>query len=81
MSLAPLLAQLVKNLPVNAGDTRDEVQYLDWEDSLEMEIATHSSILAWEIPWTEQPDRLQSKRSQRIGHDLTINIFTFCKST
>ena len=58
MTLAPLLAQLVKNLPVNAGDTRDEVQYLDWEDSLEMEIATHSIILSWKITWTEELGRL-----------------------
>ena len=39
------------------------------EDPLEKEIATHSSILAWEIPWTEEPERLQSMELQRIGHD------------
>ena len=42
------------------------------EDSLEKEMATHSSILAWEIPWTEEPGGLQSMGSQRVGHDLAI---------
>ena len=41
------------------------------EDPLEEEMATHFSILAWEIPWTEEPDRLQSMWSQRVGHDRT----------
>ena len=50
---------MVKNLPANAGDTRDQVQSLGWEDPLEKEMATHSRILAWEIPWTEKPGRLQ----------------------
>ena len=45
------------------------VRYLGWEDPLEEEMATHSSILAWRIPWTEEPDRLQSMGLQRIGHD------------
>ena len=45
------------------------VQCLGQEDSLEEEMATHSSILAWRIPWTEKPGRLQSLRSQRVGHD------------
>ena len=45
------------------------VQSLGLEDPLEEEIATHSSILAWEIPWTEKPVRLQSKASQRVRHD------------
>ena len=48
----------------NAGDTRDHVQSVDWEDALEKEMATYSSILAWEIPWTEEPDMLQSLGSQ-----------------
>ena len=48
------------------------VQPLGWEDPLEMEIATHSSILAWEIPWTEEPNGLQSMESQRVGHNLVI---------
>ena len=46
------------------------VQSLGWEDPLEKAIATHSSILAWEIAWTEEPGGLQSMGSQRVGHDL-----------
>ena len=53
---------VVKNPPANAGD-------LSQEDPLEEEMATHSSILAWRIPWTEEPGGLQSIRSQRVGHD------------
>ena len=45
------------------------VQSLGQEDLLEKEMATHSSILAWKIPWTEEPGRLQSIGSQRVGHD------------
>ena len=45
------------------------VQSLGWEDPLEEEMATHSSILAWKIPWTEEPDGLQSMEFQRMGHD------------
>ena len=45
------------------------VQSLGWEDLLEKEMATHSSILAWKIPWMEEPGRLQSMGSQRVGHD------------
>ena len=48
-----------------------QVQSQGWEDSLEKEMATHSSILAWKIPWTEKPSRLQSMGPQRVGHDLT----------
>ena len=48
------------------------VQSLGWDDSLEKEMATHSSILAWKIPWTEEPGRLQSMGSQRVGHDRAI---------
>ena len=47
-----------------------QVQSLGWEDPLEEEMATHSSILAWEIPWTEEPRKLQSKESQRLRPDL-----------
>ena len=47
-----------------------QVQSLGWEDPLEKAMGTHSSILPWEILWTEEPGRLQSKRSQRIGYDL-----------
>ena len=46
------------------------VQFLGWEDALEKEMAIHSSILAWKIPWTEEPGGLQSMGSQRVGHDL-----------
>ena len=47
-----------------------QVQSLGQEDVLEKEMATHSSILAWKIPWTEEPGGLQSMGSQRVGHDL-----------
>ena len=49
------------------GDT--EVQSLSQKDPLEKEMATHSSFLSWKVPWTEDPGRLQSLRSQRVGHD------------
>ena len=57
----------VKNLPASAGDAR--VLTLGLKDPLEKEMATHSSILAWRIPWTEEPGRLQSMWSQRVGHN------------
>ena len=57
---------MVKNLPAKEEML---VQSLGQEDPLEMEMATHSSILAWRIPWTEEPGRLQSMGSQRAGHD------------
>ena len=60
---------MVKNLPANAGDTRDTVHSLGWEDPLEEETATHSSVLTLKIPWTGEPGRLQSIRSQKVGHD------------
>ena len=50
------------------------VQSLVWEDSLEQEMATHSSILVWKIPWMEEPCRLQSIGSQRVGHNRATNI-------
>ena len=49
---------VIKNLPANAGDLRDVVQSLEWEDLLEEGIATYSNILAWRFPWTEEPGRL-----------------------
>ena len=58
------VAQAVKRLP-----TMRETRVLGQEDPLEKEMATHSSILAWKIPWTEEPGRLQSVGSQRVGHD------------
>ena len=60
------VAQPVKHLPT-MQETR--VQSLGWEDLLEKEMATHSSILAWKIPWMEEPGRLQSMGWQRVGHD------------
>ena len=61
---------MVKNL---SAMQKTPVQSLSWEDPLEKEMATHSSILAWEIPWTEEPGRLQSMESQRVGHDSVTN--------
>ena len=63
---ASLVAQSVNNLPA-VQETR--VRSLGWEDPLENKMATHSSILAWKISWTEEPDGLQSMGSQRVGHD------------
>ena len=64
--LTRLVAQMVKHLPT-MRETR--VQSLGRENLLEKEMATHSSILAWKIPWTEEPGGLQSTGSQRVGHD------------
>ena len=61
-----LVAQMVNCLST-MWDT--QVQSLGWEDPLEKEMAIHSSIIAWKIPWTEEPSRLQSMGSQRVGHD------------
>ena len=57
---------MIKSLPAM---WETQVQSLGQEDPLEKEIATHSSILAWRMPWSEEPGRLQSMGSQRIGHD------------
>ena len=57
---------VVKNLPANVRDTETRVLSLCRKDPPEQEIATHSSILAWKIPWTEEPGRLHSRRSQRV---------------
>ena len=59
----------VKNLSANAGD-EGWVQSPGWEDPLEKEMATHSSIFAWEMLWTEEPGGLQSVRSQRVRYGL-----------
>ena len=59
-----LVAQPVKSLPTIQ---ETQVQSLGWEDPQEKEMATHSSILAWRIPWTEEPGRLQSMESQELG--------------
>ena len=63
------LGSQVKNLPASSGDARDEVQSLNQEDPLEDEVTTYSSILAWKIPWREEPGGLQSMGPQRIGHN------------
>ena len=68
---ASLVAQTVKRLPA-MRETR--VQFLGREDPLEKEMAIHSSTLAWKIPWTEEPDRLQSMRSQRDVTSLSLSL-------
>ena len=65
--MGELVAQMMKNLP---AVQETQVQSLSREDPLEKETATHSSILAWKIPWKEEPGGLQSMESQRIGHNL-----------
>ena len=60
---------MVKNPLANAGNIRNMGSICGIEHLLEKEMATHSSILAWRIPWTEEPSRLQSIGSQRVGHD------------
>ena len=62
---ASLVAQRLKRLPTMRETW---VRSLGWEDPLEKEMAIHSSILAWRIPWTEEPGGLQSTGSQRVGH-------------
>ena len=70
-----LVAQMVKHL----STVRETcVQSLGWEDPLEKETAIHSSTIAWKIPWTEEPGRLQSIESQRVGHDWVTSLsFSF----
>ena len=66
------VALVVMKLPANAGDLIDwgsGIESLGREDPLETGMATHSSILAWRIPWTEEPDGLQSIASHRVRHD------------
>ena len=65
-NLTSLVAQRVKRLSTTR-ETR--VRSLGWEDPLEKEIAIHFRTIAWKIPWTEEPGRLQSMGSQRVGHD------------
>ena len=64
--MTSLVAQMVKRLPT-VWETR--VRSLGWEDPLEKAMAPHFSTLAWKIPWTEEPRRLQSMGLQRVGHD------------
>ena len=63
---ASLVAQMVKRLPAMR---ETQVHFLAREDPLEKEMATHSSTLAWKIPWREEPGRLESMRSHRLRHD------------
>ena len=69
LNWASQVALVIKNPPASAGDIRDTGLTLGWEDPLEKGMATHSSILAWKIPWTEEPGRLQSIGLQRVRHD------------
>ena len=71
---ASQVAQLVKKLPANAGDIRDEASIPGSGRSLEEEMAPHSSILAWEIPWTEEPGGLQSRGRKEL--DVTEHTFS-----
>ena len=63
------IAQMVENLPLRQETW---VQSLSWKDNLGKEMATHSSILAWETPWTEEPGGLQSMGLQKVGHNLAV---------
>ena len=74
------MVQMVKNLPTM---WETQVQSLGWEELLEKEMATHSSILAWKIPWTEEPGGLQSMGLQRVStqlSDFTFFLFFFLSS-
>ena len=64
--MASLVAQMIKHLPAMR---ETQVQSPGGEDPMDEKMATHSSILAWKIPWTEDPGRLQSMGLQRVGHD------------
>ena len=66
MIKASLVAQTVKDLP---AVQETWIQFLGWEDPLEKGMTTHSSILAWRTPWTEEPGRLQFRGSHRVRHD------------
>ena len=70
--VSSLVAQRLKRLPATQETW---VRSLGWEDPLEKEMAPHSSILAWRIPWMEEPGRLQSTGSQRVGHDWATSLY------
>ena len=70
-SLSSPVAQRLKRLPAMQ---ETQVRSLGWEDPLEKEVATHSSILAWRIPWMEEPGGLQFTGSQRVGHDWATSL-------
>ena len=72
-SLNALVAQMVKNLPAMQETW---LQSLGQKDPQEKEMATHSSILAWRMPWTEESSGLQSMGSQRVGHNWVTDTFT-----
>ena len=74
---ASLVAQIVKNLPAMQ---ETQVPSLGQEDPLEERMATHSSFLAWRIPWTEEPSGLQSMWSQRVRHDWATKVRTHTHS-
>ena len=65
----PGSARKLKNPLASAGDIRDMVCYLGWDDALDEEMATCSNILAWRVSWTEEPGGLRSIRLQRVGWD------------
>ena len=67
---------LVKNSPANARHPRDAGSIPGWEDPLEEEMTTHSSIVAWRIPWTKEPGELQFMGSQRVRPDSTEHTST-----
>ena len=73
--LASLVAQTLKRLPTMQ---ETQVQFLCQEDLLEKEMAPHSSTLAWKIPWTEDPGRLQSMGSQRVRHNWVTSLSLWC---
>ena len=78
LMLASLVAQTVKYLPAMRETW---VRFLGQEDPLEKEMAIHSRTLAWKIPWTEEPDRLQSMGSQRVGHDWATSLWCWERLT
>ena len=67
---------MVKSLPANTGDKEMQVQSLGQEDALEDEMATHSSILAWKIPWTEKSGGLQSIGTQKVARDWSNSTYS-----
>ena len=73
---SPCMAQMVKRLSIMQETW---VWSLGWEDPQEKEMAIHSSTIVWKISWTEEPGRLQSMGSQRVGHDwaISLSLFTF----
>ena len=80
---ASSMVQWVKNLPAMQETQKTDIRSLGWEDPLEEEMASlhinefHSCILVWKIPWTEEPDGLQSMGSQRVRHDWATNYNSF----